>query len=87
MALAGFFNDSMAQCEPWCQGWGSTYVSYNAYPHSLWWHRHQKQSVYKEASIGRFYDKDKVNDMVAIATPPNISSDIQYYYSFGTFYI
>lgn len=87
VALAGFFTDSMAQCEPWCQGWGSTYMSYNAYPHSLWWHRHQKQRIYKEASIGQYSENNLADNIVAIQTPTDIKSSIQYYYGNGTFYI
>lgn len=77
----------ISQCEPWCQGEGGYYITYNAYPHSLWWHRHQKQEVYKEASIGRFFNKDKLDNIVPIATPPNMASNTQYYYGEGLFYI
>lgn len=78
---------SMSQCEPWCQGEGGYYITYNAYPHSLWWHRHQKQEVYKEPSLGRFLDKRQRNNIVPIATPPSIESNSQYYYGSGIFYI
>ena len=78
---------SMSQCEPWCQGEGGYYITYNAYPHSLWWHRHQKQEVYKEPSLGRFFDKRQRNNIVPIATPPSIESNTQYYYGSGIFYI
>lgn len=84
---AGYFTNCLAQCEPWCQGWGGSYAAYNAYPHSLWWHRHQKQRIYKEASIGQYSEKNISDNIVAIQTPPNIESDIQYYYGNGTFYV
>lgn len=76
-----------SQCEPWCQGTGNTYMLYNAYPHSLWWHRHQKQRVYKIPSIGRYYTQNNANNIVPLQTPPNINSPIQYYYGNGNFYI
>lgn len=83
----GFATNGMAQCEPWCQGMGGYYITYNSVPHLLWWHRHQKQRVYKEQSIGRYFDNDISNSIVAIATPPNVSNKTQYYYGNGTFYI
>ena len=76
-----------SQCEPWCQGSGNSYILYNAYPHSLWWHRHQKQRVYKIQSIGKYNEKSYADSIIPLQTPPGIDSQIQYYYGNGNFYI
>ncbi|MBR5784039.1 MAG: hypothetical protein IKY43_02595 [Bacteroidales bacterium] len=80
-------NYCFSQCEPWCQGEGGYYITHNANYHSLWWHRHQKQEVYKKVSPGTYLGPGPINDIIPLMPPEGANTDVQYYYNFGLFYM
>ncbi len=79
--------EGFSQCEPWCEGQGGYYITYNAEPHSLKWHRNQYQTIYRKTTPGTYLGPGPINDIIPLKPPTDSSYNIQYYYNFGLFYV